>query len=102
MTIRVILVDDQELVRTGFRMILADEVGIEVVDEAANGRAALDAAARHAPDVIVMDIRMPVMDGVEATRRLTEGGAGATPRVLVLTTFDTDEHVVEALRAGAS
>jgi DNA-binding NarL/FixJ family response regulator len=102
MSIRVILVDDQELVRTGFRMILADEEGIEVVGEAANGREALDTAARHRPDVVVMDIRMPVMDGVEATRRLTEPGLGEAPRVLVLTTFDTDEHVVEALRAGAS
>ena len=102
MSIRVILVDDQELVRTGFRMILADEEGIEVVGEAANGREAVDAAARHRPDVVVMDIRMPVMDGVEATRRLTRAGTGEAPRVLVLTTFDTDEHVVEALRAGAS
>ena len=101
MTIRVLLVDDQALVRTGFRMILADEEGIEVVGEASNGRQAIDDAARVQPDVVVMDIRMPIMDGVEATRRLTASAAG-TPRVLVLTTFDTDEHVVEALRAGAS
>jgi DNA-binding NarL/FixJ family response regulator len=103
-SIRVLLVDDQELVRTGFRMILADEDGIEVVGEGSNGREALDLAARATPDVVVMDIRMPVMDGVEATRRLAAGGAGdrPTPRVLVLTTFDADEHVVEALRAGAS
>jgi len=107
--IRVLLVDDQQLVRTGFRMILQDEPGIEVVGEAADGRAALDAAVRLRPDVIVMDLRMPVMDGVEATRRLTaptppDAGAGAAtaPRVLVLTTFDADEYVVEALRAGAS
>jgi DNA-binding NarL/FixJ family response regulator len=100
-TIRVLLVDDQALVRTGFRMILADEEGIEVVGEASNGRQAIDDAARVQPDVVVMDIRMPIMDGVEATRRLTASAAG-TPRVLVLTTFDTDEHVVEALRAGAS
>jgi len=98
-TIRVLLVDDQQLVRTGFRMILGDEEGIEVVGEAADGQAAVDAAARLHPDVIVMDIRMPVMDGVEATRRLvTDGG----PRVLVLTTFDADEHAVQAIRAGAS
>ena len=99
MTIRVLLVDDQQLVRTGFRMILADKEGIEVVGEAANGREAVEAAATHAPDVVVMDLRMPVMDGVEATRRLVaEGGA----RILVLTTFDTDENAVEAIRAGAS
>jgi DNA-binding NarL/FixJ family response regulator len=98
--IRVLLVDDQQLVRTGFRMILQDEPGIEVVGEAADGRLALEAAARLRPDVVVMDLRMPVMDGVEATRRLTE--AATPPRVLVLTTFDADEYVVEALRAGAS
>jgi DNA-binding NarL/FixJ family response regulator len=102
MSIRVLLVDDQELVRTGFRMILTDEDGIEVVGEAANGREAVDSAARLRPDVIVMDIRMPVMDGVEATRQLAGGDAGSGPRVLVLTTFDGDEHVLEALRAGAS
>jgi DNA-binding NarL/FixJ family response regulator len=99
--IRVLLVDDQQLVRTGFRMILADEPDIEVVGEAADGRAALDACARHRPDVVVMDLRMPVMDGVEATRRLL-ADASASVRVLILTTFDTDEHVVDALRAGAS
>jgi DNA-binding NarL/FixJ family response regulator len=102
MIIRVLLVDDQELVRTGFRMILADEEGIEVVGEASNGRDAVDVAARLRPDVIVMDVRMPVMDGVEATRRLVADGADAAPRVLVLTTFDADEYVVDALRAGAS
>ena len=98
--IRVLLVDDQALVRTGFRMILADEEGIEVVGEAGDGRQAVEAAAALRPHVVVMDIRMPVMDGVAATRALagTEDG----PRVLVLTTFDADEHVVEALRAGAS
>jgi DNA-binding NarL/FixJ family response regulator len=99
-SIRVLLVDDQQLVRTGFRMILADEEGIEVVGEAADGAQAVEAAARLHPDVVVMDIRMPNMDGVEATRRLVEDGE--SPRVLVLTTFDADEHVVEALRAGAS
>jgi DNA-binding NarL/FixJ family response regulator len=102
-SIRVLLVDDQELVRTGFRMVLADEDGIEVVGEAGNGREAISAAERYRPDVIVMDIRMPVMDGVEATRRITSSDVEAAgPRVLVLTTFDADEHVVDALRAGAS
>jgi DNA-binding NarL/FixJ family response regulator len=104
--IRVLLVDDQRLVRTGFRMILADEPDIDVVGEAPDGRSALDAAARTRPDVVVMDLRMPVMDGVEATRRLVAGtpgdAPGASPRVLILTTFDADEYVVEALRAGAS
>jgi DNA-binding NarL/FixJ family response regulator len=102
MSIRVLLVDDQELVRTGFRMILADEVGIEVVGEAANGREAIESVTKLHTDVIVMDIRMPVMDGVEATRRLVGDDAGSGARVLVLTTFDGDEQVVEALRAGAS
>jgi DNA-binding NarL/FixJ family response regulator len=104
-TIRVLLVDDQQLVRTGFRMILADEDDIEVVGEAANGREAIDAVGAERPDVVVMDVRMPVMDGVEATRRLvgTDGAEDtAGPRILILTTFDADEHVVEALRAGAS
>ena len=106
MSIRVLLVDDQELVRTGFRMVLTDEEGIEVVGEAGNGREAIAAAERQRPDVIVMDVRMPVMDGIEATRQLAatgpaEAGANA-PRILVLTTFDADEHVVDALRAGAS
>lgn len=102
MTIRVVLADDQELVRTGFRMILEGEPDIEVVGEAADGREAVDAARRLRPDLIVMDIRMPVMDGVEATRRLAEIEADPSARVLVLTTFDADEHVVEAIRAGAS
>jgi DNA-binding NarL/FixJ family response regulator len=102
MSIRVLLVDDQELVRTGFRMVLADEPGIEVVGEGANGRDAVALAAQLQPDVIVMDLRMPIMDGVEATRRLTGGDRGSGYRILVLTTFDADEHVVEALRAGAS
>jgi len=99
--IRVLLVDDQQLVRIGFRMILADEPDIEVVGEAADGRAALDAVPRLRPDVVVMDLRMPNMDGVEATRRLGEGSPDG-PRVLILTTFDADEYVVDALRAGAS
>ena len=102
MSIRVLLVDDQQLVRTGFRMILADEDGIEVVGEAANGREAVKTAAELHPDVIVMDLRMPEMDGLEATRQLVGDEADAGPRILILTTFDADEHVVEALRAGAS
>jgi DNA-binding NarL/FixJ family response regulator len=101
-TTRVVLADDQELVRTGFRMILAGEDDIEVVAEAANGREAVDATGRHRPDVVVMDIRMPVMDGVEATRAIASDSRLADTRVLVLTTFDADEHVVQALRAGAS
>ena len=102
MTIRVLLADDQELVRTGFRMILGGEEGIEVVGEASNGREALERAIRLRPDVIVMDIRMPVMDGLEATRRLVAEEGISDARVLVLTTFDADDHVVQALRAGAS
>lgn len=102
MSIRVLLADDQQLVRTGFRMILADEEGIEVVGEAANGREAVELAAGLAPDVVVMDVRMPVMDGVEATRRLAIMKGDGGPRILILTTFDADENVVLALRAGAS
>jgi DNA-binding NarL/FixJ family response regulator len=100
--IRVILVDDQALVRTGFRMILEDEPGIEVVGEAADGKAGVEAAVRLRPDVVVMDIRMPVLDGIEATRQIVRDGAAPDARVLILTTFDADENVVEALRAGAS
>ncbi len=100
--IRVILVDDQALVRTGFRMILEDEPGIEVVGEAADGRGGVEAAERLHPDVVVMDIRMPVLNGIEATRRIVRDGAAPNARVLILTTFDADENVVEALRAGAS
>ena len=101
-TIRVLLVDDQDLVRAGFRMILADATDIEVVGEAADGAAAVDGARRLRPDVVVMDIRMPVLDGIAATRRIVREGDAPGARVLVLTTFDADEHVVEALRAGAS
>ncbi len=101
MTIRVLLVDDQQLVRTGFRMILDDEPDIEVVGEAPDGRVAVDTTRRLRPDVVVMDIRMPVMDGVEATRRIVDDPE-VRAKVLVLTTFDADENVVQALRAGAS
>jgi len=95
-TIRVLIVDDQALMRAGFRMILDAEADIEVVGEAADGLEAIDQAASLRPDVVVMDIRMPRLDGVEATRQLPHH------RVLILTTFDLDEYVIEALRAGAS
>jgi DNA-binding NarL/FixJ family response regulator len=101
MSIRVLLADDQRLVRGGFRMILRAEPGIEVVGEAADGREAVEQAARLQPDVVLMDVRMPNMDGLEATRRLLSGPE-PRPRVVVLTTFDLDEYVYEALRAGAS
>jgi DNA-binding NarL/FixJ family response regulator len=103
MSIRVLIVDDQSLVRAGFRMILDAEPGIEVVGEAANGLEGVLAARETAPDVVLMDIRMPEVDGLEATRRLLDGAEGtAGPKVLILTTFDLDEYVYEALRAGAS
>jgi DNA-binding NarL/FixJ family response regulator len=98
--VRVLLADDQQLVRTGLRMILSAEPGIEVVGEAANGAEAVERCQELAPDVVLMDVRMPVMDGVEATRRLQE--MGEPPKVIVVTTFDLDEVVYEALRAGAS
>ena len=98
--IRVLLADDQELVRSGFRLILDLTEGIEVVGEAADGREAVRLAKELQPDVVLMDVRMPELDGIEATRRLRQAGAEA--RVLVLTTFDLDEYVYEAVRAGAS
>jgi DNA-binding NarL/FixJ family response regulator len=98
--IRVVLVDDQTLVRSGFRMILKDEPGIEVVGEAADGRQAIAAVRELRPDVVLMDIRMPNLDGLEATRRIL--AEPDPPRVLVLTTFDLDEYVFATLRAGAS
>jgi DNA-binding NarL/FixJ family response regulator len=99
-TIRVLLVDDHPLMRAAFEMTLRAEPDIEVVGEAGNGAEAVERAHRLRPDVVLMDIRMPDMDGVEATRRLT--AARGDLRVLILTTYDTDEYVIEALRAGAS
>jgi len=101
MTIRTVLVDDQQLVRVGFRLILETERDIEVVGEAGDGRAGVELARRTRPDVVLMDIRMPDLDGVEATRLLAAAGPTG-PKVLILTTYDADEYVVEALRAGAS
>jgi DNA-binding NarL/FixJ family response regulator len=103
MTITVLVADDQPLVRAGIVMILQAEADIDVVGEAADGRAALDLAAANHVDVVVMDVRMPVLDGVAATQQLTaDRNAGDTTRVLVLTTFDDDDAVYGALRAGAS
>lgn len=100
MTIRTIIVDDQVMVRAGLRMLLDEELDIDVVAEAGNGIEAIAQAARYHPDVLLMDIRMPELDGIEATRRIL--AADDTARVLVLTTFNHDDHVYEALRAGAS
>ncbi|MBX6389289.1 MAG: response regulator transcription factor [Frankia sp.] len=100
MTIRVLVADDQSMVRAGFRLLLAREPDIEVVAEASSGREAIRQAARHRPTVILMDIRMPDLDGLRATREIL--AANNEARVLVLTTFDLDEYIYEALRAGAS
>jgi len=100
LSIRVLIADDQALVRSGFRMILEARDDLAVVGEAENGAQAIDLARELQPDVVLMDVRMPVLDGVEATRRLLETGSEA--RVIILTTFDLDEYVFEALRAGAS
>ena len=102
MSIRVLLVDDQALIRAGFRMILDAEEDMEVVGECSDGTQAVDSARRLTPDVVLMDIRMPEMDGIEATQRIAAREGETGPRVLMLTTFDLDEYVYDALRAGAS
>jgi DNA-binding NarL/FixJ family response regulator len=101
--IRILLVDDQALVRAGFRMILDAESDVEVIGEASDGREAIDQVRSLRPDVVLMDIRMPELDGLEATRRILSDSDGeSAPKILMLTTFDLDEYVYEALRAGAS
>jgi DNA-binding NarL/FixJ family response regulator len=102
MSIGVLLVDDQALVRSGFRMVLEAEDDLEVVGEAATGRQAIDSAHRLKPDVVLMDVRMPELDGIGATREIISERPGDSPRVLILTTFDLDEYVYDALGAGAS
>jgi DNA-binding NarL/FixJ family response regulator len=101
-SIRVLLVDDQALIRAGFRMILDAEEDMEVVGECADGTQAVDSVRRLKPDVVLMDIRMPEMDGIEATRLISDRKGDGGARVLMLTTFDLDEYVYDALRAGAS
>jgi DNA-binding NarL/FixJ family response regulator len=102
MTIRVLVVDDQPLIRAGFHKMVEARPDLEVVGEAADGEAAIEQAARLVPDVVLMDVRMPGMDGLEATRHLAGPGVENPTKVLILTTFDLDEYVYEALRAGAS
>jgi DNA-binding NarL/FixJ family response regulator len=100
--IEVLLADDQALVRAGFRVLVDSDPDLRVVGEASNGAEAVDLALRHHPDVVLMDIRMPVVDGLEATRRISGEKELAATRVLILTTFEADDYVFEALRAGAS
>jgi DNA-binding NarL/FixJ family response regulator len=101
-SLRVLVADDHALVRHGFRSILSNEDDIDVIDEASDGREAVAIASRDKPDVVLMDIRMPVLDGIEATRLITKDPLLSSTRVIVLTTFDLDEYVFGALRAGAS
>lgn len=100
--IRILVVDDQAMIRSGLRMILESEPDMTVIGEAEDGDSAVAAARRHSPDVILMDVRMPGSDGLEATRRILDGQRPHLPRIVVLTTFDADEYVYGALRAGAS
>jgi DNA-binding NarL/FixJ family response regulator len=102
MSIRVLLADDENLVRSGLRLILEGEEGIEVVAEAANGLEAVEATKKLDPDVVLMDVQMPVMNGLDATRQIVALGRSQSSRVIILTTFELDEYVYEALRAGAS
>jgi DNA-binding NarL/FixJ family response regulator len=101
-TTTVLVVDDEALLRTAFTALIEAEPDLEVVGQAADGKQAVALAAQLSPDVVVMDVRMPVMDGIEATSQITRGGPDGMPRVLILTTFDLDDYVFEALRAGAS
>jgi DNA-binding NarL/FixJ family response regulator len=100
--IRVVLVDDQELVRAGLRSLLENDPGIEVVAEASNGAQGLEQVRRHMPDVVLMDVRMPVGDGIDATARITADASTSRVRVLILTTFDEPDEIHEAIRAGAA
>jgi DNA-binding NarL/FixJ family response regulator len=102
MTIGVVIADDQALVRAGFRVLIDSAPDMAVLAEAADGTEAVTLTRQHQPDVVLMDMRMPTLDGVEATRQITGGDMDASPRVLVLTTFDIDEYVYAALQAGAS
>ena len=102
MTVSVLVVDDEALLRTAFTALIDAEDDLRVVGEAADGTQAVELASRLAPDVVLMDVRMPVLDGIEATRLITGAGTASAPRVLILTTFDLDKYVFEALRAGAS
>src|ERR1700742_1166053 len=100
MSTRIVLVDDQELLRMVFRLVLDSQPDMEVVGEAGDGRAAIALVAEHAPDIVLMDVRMPELDGVAATREIIDSGSAA--RIIILTTFDLDEYAYAALRAGAS